>query len=418
MAIHINNHLFSSLACVALSQSCVEPFEAKTDAFEASLVVDALLTDEVKKHEIHLGRAYSFEENIPTAERGAEIQIIDEMGKSHDFLESQPGTYLSAVSFAAEPGKSYELWVKTNNGRSYRSSIITTPQRVPIEGIRAERRNNDLGEEGVAILLDNESSTTEEAYYRFEYEETYKIIAPKWDPNEMEVIHYIACDTIPYEVGIKQRTEEQRVCYGSASSQRILQVTTSSLAGQTITDYEVRFVGRDNYILSHRYGINVRQYSQTQDAYSYYQSLKAFSSSDNIFSQVQPGFLQGNIFSETDTSEKVIGYFEVSSVSSKRIYFNYSDLFPQEPLPAYPINCETIRSPMLYTAGYHCAGFRVCDGDCESPLIESILAGLVDYGADNESPDADYPGPYLVWPGGCGDCTKLGSNVKPDFWED
>ena len=303
--------------------------------------------------------------------------------------------------------------ITTSDGRSYRSDATPMPNSTPIQELSAERVVNDLGEEGVSIKLDNTPGGAEPSYFRFEYEETYKIIAPRWDPFEMEVVHYIACDTIPYQVEIRPRQEEQRTCFASASSLNIIQASTDELTENRIVNKEVRYLSRDNYIISHRYSINVKQYSQTLDAFSYYERLQDFSSFDNLFSLVQPGLLEGNVFSETSSDEKVLGYFEVASVSTERMYFNYEDLFPDEPLPPYAVDCGFMGNPQLYTAGYHCDGFRSCDGACESPLIEGILAGLITFAQENEE---DFNQPYFTWPSPCGDCTKIGSNVVPEFW--
>ncbi len=395
---------------------CVEPFDAKTESFGNALVVDALLTTEFDRHRVSLFRTYPFEADGPEAEQGALVSITDNSGTSYRFEETEPGIYLSETPFAARQGTDYTLDVQTADGKAYRSATVTTPENVPIDNIEAKRLFNDKGEEGVSILLDNALPSETPNYFRFEYEETYKIVAPNWDPFEFEVVHYIPCDTIPYQVDIKVQTEERKVCYGSATSNAVIQTSTVGLTENKVNDFNIRFIGRDNYIMSHRYSILVRQFSQTQDAHSYYERLGDFSSSDNIFSQIQPGFLEGNVRSISDESEKVLGYFEVAAVEERREYFNYDDLFPGEELPPYVVNCATPGNPQLYSFGYHCADFRVCDGACESPLIEAILAGNVVFHSVNENGSADQPGPYFTLPSPCGDCTKLGSNIVPDFW--
>ena len=407
----------SALFIIGSSTSCVELFDAKTDAFENTLVIDALLTTELKQHKVTLFRTYTFEAEGPATEIGSLVEIMDNTGNTYRFKESEPGVYLSETPFAAQLETGYTLNVQTNDGKSYRSSTVTTPENIPIEEITAKRLVNDKGEEGISILLDNNASPGKPRYFRYEYEETYKIIAPKYDPFEFEIIDYTPCDGNFYEVGIKPRTEEQRVCFGSALSTQLIQASTVSLSNNIVDDFVIRFISRDNYIMSHRYSIMVRQYSQTQDAYSYYERLGDFSSSDNVFSQVQPGFLEGNIASGTGQEDKVLGYFEVAAINEKRTYFNYTDLFQGEALPPYAVNCETVRNPELITRGYHCDG-SVCDGACESPLIEAILAGIVVFHSENENLTPNNPGPYFTLPSPCGDCTKLGSNIVPDFWEE
>lgn len=239
---------------------------------------------------------------------------------------------------------------------------------------------------GVSILLDNGSKGGESKYFRYEYEETYKIIAPRWTSIEFVIIDDEFCaDGDGFEVGVTDKEREERVCYNTVRSVDVIQATTLGLDQNTVTRFSVRFLNRNNYIISHRYSILVRQYSQTRDAFDFLQNLDDFSSSENVFSNVQPGFIEGNIESMDADEENVLGYFEVASVSTQRLYFNYEDLFPDEPLPPYAISCGVDISPPLTSPGAHCNGTK-CDGDCSSPLIDAIRAGLIKYVDDNENP--------------------------------
>jgi hypothetical protein len=143
---------------------------------------------------------------------------------------------------------------------------------------------------------------------------------------------------------------------------------------------------------------------QSLEAFTYYNILDQLSGSGSLFSQIQPGFINGNIFSTEDRNEKVLGFFEVSSVTEQRIYFNYEDFFPNDDLPPYFIDCRT-STPVIVTQGG------------TTPLHDGIEAGILKYLSDN-NPPAPNEGPYFVVPTACGDCTELGTNVKPDFWED
>ncbi|MFS4491682.1 DUF4249 domain-containing protein [Maribacter sp. 2308TA10-17] len=402
-------------------QGCVEPFDAETQVFENALVIDARLTDEFKRHQVLLTRARPFEQNAIDVERNAIVKIIEEMGVVHDFEEVEPGKYVSKNVFNAKENNKYRLEVMTTDGKSYTSEIVIAPEKVAIENLYVEREINDFGEEGVSIFLDSKSSTSDAKYFRYEFKETYKIIAPTWDPFEFEVIDREPCaDGDAYEVGIKVKEEQNRVCFGSALSKNVIQASTKGLEDSEIFRFPVHFLKSDNYIISHRYSILVRQHSQTLDAFSYYQNLNDFTSSESVFSETQPGFLAGNITS-SEADENVIGYFEVSSVSQERIYFNYEDLFPNEPLPPYAVNCSSFGSPLLITEGFVCdLENGVCAGSCESPLISAIDADIISYVGTNEDYiESDFSlGPYFTKLAECGDCTKLGSNVKPDFWVD
>ena len=396
-------------------QACVEEFTAETEDLEDLLVVDALLTDEMRHHEVRLTRVFAFEAEGPVTESGASVAMVDDQGTRFAFVEAEAGTYRSESAFSAQQGRSYALEVETSDGRDYRSDQVRMPAPVPIDALRAQRVTNDRGEEGVGIYLDNNATGVQPTFFRYEFDETYKIIAPRWDPFRLRVVRYEPCFSNPFVVDIVAWEDERKTCFGTSSSNRLIQASSVDLQGSAIENYQLHFLSRDNYIISHRYSINVRQYAQTQEAYSFYERLGDFSSSDNLFSQVQPGFLEGNIVSRDDADEKVLGYFEVASVSEKRMYFNYDDLFPGEPLPPYAINCNFMGNPRLWPRGYHCADIGVCDGNCESPLIEAILNGQVTFAAENEG---NFTSPYFTWLSPCGDCTQLGSNVIPEFWSE
>jgi hypothetical protein len=414
-------HTIKLIALLLLLQlSCVEEFEPKseikedTEQLASALVVDGLLTDEFKRHKIILTRVFSFEEENPAQESGALVKIVSSMGAEQIFEESEPGIYFSQAEFSAQEGEEYILNIDTQGGDNYYSEKVTMPEKIAINNLRADRVINDNGEDGVGIFLDNTSTTLESTYFRYEYQETYKIIAPKWDPFKLNVVRYEPCFVDPFVVEIIPWSDERRVCYSSNNSQRIIQTSSIDLENSAIDNFQIHFIDSDNYIISHRYSINVKQYSQTQEAFLFYERLSDFSSSDNVFSQIQPGFFQGNMFSASNNrEEKVLGYFEVASVTSERLYFNYEDIFPGESLPPYAINCETLGSPRLIPRAYHCASTGVCDGNCESPLIEQILAGLITFAGEKED---DFISPYFTLPSPCGDCTKLGSNIVPEFW--
>lgn len=119
----------------------------------------------------------------------------------------------------------------------------------------------------------------------------------------------------------------------------------------------------------------------------------------------QPGFLAGNMFSESDDNEKVVGFFEVSSSDEKRVYFNYADLFLNEDLPPYYVTCDDFFTPDILRVD------PLSGTWLGSPLVEAIENGFQYF--DNEG---DIP--YRLVLNVCGDCTFLGDNEVPEFWED
>ncbi len=411
----IKKHSILVLVFIALF-SCVEEidFIQQEETFESALVIEATITNELKQQQIILSRTFPFEEEGPIPESGATVTIESSQGLIN-FSETEPGIYLSNAVFAAQNTVDYQLKIIANNGRLYSSKQVQLTKETAINNLYAIRDNNDSGVNGMSIYIDSHDPTGNSKYYRYTYEETYKIIAPKWTPEEIVLTDPLIC-----EVWLQERTQEEKVCYNTVHSSNINLVNTSGLSEDRVTKHLVRFIDSEDFILTWRYSINVKQYIQSLDAYTYYKTLEEFSGEGSIFSQTQPGFISGNISSETNSEEKVVGFFDVSTVSEKRIFFNYEDFYPDEPQPSFPTFCEP-RLLDQYSFGGGCGA-----------LISDLLQDKVAYwGGASKVPDTIFSvdggiiridtitiGPYNMVTRPCGDCTAIGSNIVPDFWEE
>ncbi len=404
-----------SIMLICVFGGCVEPFEFETETFENALVVEASLTNKTKRHLVKLSRTFRFEEETAAPERNAVVQISDEFQNIIRFQEVEPGQYFSIDEFAAQPNINYTLAITTSDGVDYISSAESFTSGATITSVYAERETNVNGDDGIAIYLNAEDPSSNSQYYRYEYEETYKIIAPKWRSIDFKLTNYDPCGlpTITYDLEISERDEEQQICYNTLRSQNIIQNSTVELSSNNIENFPVRFIQGDDFILSHRYSILVKQFTQSDEAFSYYQNLGNFSSSENVFSEIQPGFLEGNISSSNDEN-MVLGFFEVASVSEKRLFFNYEDFYPDTPLPPYVSNCREFSAPLEHVS--FCFMGPLGPNPCPQSLIERINLDLISYVGTNGENIGVCPGPYVVVARECGDCTVLGSNVVPDFW--
>ena len=400
----ISNIKIHYVLCIIIISSilngCVEPITIDISNFENALVIETTITNEFKYQQIKLTRSFKFEDELPIFEIDASVKIIDDANITYLFQENSPGNYVSVNEFSAQPNKNYQLLITTNNGSSYSSQITKLPTITPIDKVYAIRETDDLGNEGMSIFVDSYDPTGNSKYYRFEYEETYKIIAPKWISKDM-----IVSPPPTFQLSFAQKTKEMHTCYNTVISNTIIQTETTDLSEDRVSRFNVRVIPRDNPIITRRYSILVKQYVQSLEAFTYYKTLNKLSGSESLFSQNQPGFFNGNVYSLDDQSEKVLGYFEIASVSSKRMYFNYSDFFPNEPFPPYFENCEEFAP-----------GISPIPGE-PSSVAEFILNGLAKYYRRNLEPKLG-EGPYLLVRRACGDCTVLGINIKPDFWEE
>ena len=379
------------LVCLSI-MSCTDPYQMKTDTFEDAIVIEATITNVLEKQTLKLSRTYRFEDAGPVFEEDATVTVTDSDGNVYNFVEENE-TYVSTTAFQAVTDKQYQLSVTTSDGRKYVSNQEILPAVNNIESVAASVQTQD-NVRGVEIRVKSFDPTNSSKYYRYEYEETYKIISPKWRP-------YKAVITGPQEIEIVPRTEEAQTCYSTDKSTDIILVNTNETQEDRV-DFAVRFISAKNYIISHRYSILVRQYVQNLHAFTFYKNLKKISGSGNILSPNQPGFLSGNIKCVNSPNEKVIGFFDVASVSSKRIFFNYADLFPGEQLPPFKVNCNEMEQNLCFSPVPTCHGGSIMSylGSNTMAVYEYMSAPV-----------------YVLIPTPCADCTSFSSNVIPPFWE-
>ena len=388
--------------------SCVEPFEAEDLGYERLLVVEGTITDELKRHEIQLSYTSPLDTVLMIHESGATVEVTTSNNRTYPFFVIGPAVYQSQNAFAAEAGTSYQLEITTSTGEGYMSDESQIETNSGLAAICAGKELDPNGNEEMVIYIDTQNSQDDVTFYRFEYEETFQLIAPRWAPFDFVVLNDIYPD---FEVGLVTRMREERMCYGQESSTEIIQGATQMLAENRLLQFPVRKLAKDDHKIAHRYSIKVRQYTQTADAHAFYETLNELSSVNNLFSTLQPGRIEGNVHAMNSNGPDVVGYFEVATVSSLRLFVNYEEVFDEAPTIWYPINCDALGSPPLFSPVSHPMGVIT------SPLIEAIQAGVIKYVADNPNP-GEGQGPFFTTTTPCGDCNEYGTNVKPEFWID
>ncbi|EJG00761.1 DUF4249 domain-containing protein [Flavobacterium sp. F52] len=391
----IKNIAFFILLTVFFN-SCTEAYPLVTNRYEEVLVVEANITNELKKQEIKLTKSAKFEDEGYLSETGAEVFITDDAGNKYNFTEDSE-KYVSDIDFQAVPNTKYQLHINTKDGRSFESlpEMLTTIN--PMQSVVAAVEEKD-GVNGVGILVNSFDPASSSTYYRYEYEETYKVIAPKWRKTTLK----LDANGFPYFV---TNNPDTQTCYGSKKNVELLLTSTNDLKEDRV-NYLIRFINDQDYIITTRYSILVKQYIESQAAYNYYNTLKKTAASGGtIVSPNQPGFLLGNLRSTNNSNSKIAGYFDVCSVSTERIYFNYEDLFPGKFPPPYIVDCkEFCYSEAEAFVPDPCTHFGTYFDDLS---LEKIIYFSGTGGSFT----------YWVEPP-CGDCTTIASSIKPPFWVD
>jgi len=399
--------IFFVFTIVSLLISCTEEYPLQTNTFEDAIVIEATITNELKKQEIKISKTYRLEENEPTFEANATVYILDDLENRFDFEEIN-NKYISTIAFQAVPDREYKLFITTNNGKQYTSTKEKLTTANSIDNINFIAKNK-YGVDGVEMSINSYDPTNTSKYYRYEYEETYKIIVPLWSGDSLRVFgnaeDWNLYGNIAYAFTTAPRTGESKTCFKTEKSKNIFLYNTNNLSEDRVVDFPIRFIEKNNHIIANRYSLLVKQYVQNLSSYVFYKTLRDISSTGSVLSPNQPGFISGNMSSLTNENEKVIGFFDVSSISSKRIFFNYNDVFPGASIPAYFFDCEVMDYDITKKKT---PGNTPSDGLTYLATLTRQRC-IILYQANS-------PIYRMVTPQ-CGDCRTLGSNIIPDFWE-
>jgi hypothetical protein len=126
-------YLFTSIIVL----SCIEPYEHNfiEETENSLLVVDAILTNEIKTHTVKLSYTTSLESEDLILAKGATVTIESGNGEIVNLTESQPGNYVTDSTYAGMIGESYILRVITENGNEYLSTAESLNEAPPIDSL-------------------------------------------------------------------------------------------------------------------------------------------------------------------------------------------------------------------------------------------------------------------------------------------
>ncbi|WP_055445644.1 DUF4249 domain-containing protein [Lacinutrix mariniflava] len=394
--------------------SCREEIELETATFESVLVVEATITNELKHQEIKISRTSVLEETDQIIENNADVTVVDNTGNSFNFSQNTEGVYISNDLFEALPNVEYTLEINTINGATYSANQQTLTPISQIDNLYAEFVNDDVKGPGVQIFVDSENNNPNTQYFRYEFEETYKIVAPHDYPVGVNFYNYepnpSLCKPVYYDIEFFDKTQEESICYSSSRNTEIIQASSINLSQNTISRFPIRFLPEDalddvidTSILRDRYSIKVKQYIQNFQAYTYYKLVASLGNTESVLSQNQPGFVVGNLNSLTNN--KVVGFFEVASVTEQRIFFNFNDV--NIPYPRYLYECD------YRELDYNDNSNGDCDGDPNDRNLLYIYVTGENYKLVNYLPATVI---YSIAKEECVNCTTIGTNIQPDFW--
>ncbi|GAB3340426.1 hypothetical protein GCM10027429_27910 [Marivirga atlantica] len=379
------------------SISCIEPFDYKVNDYDQNLVVEAILTNEDKHHQVKLTYTSPINDQEEIFATGAKVNITSSNNETISFEEIEPGIYQTINKVRGQIGIEYKLNINTKEDRVYESSLEKLPESAPITSLYARFENVpsaelNRNEGGIQFFIDTELNNGP-GYFRYEWEETYLIVVPY--PSELS-FNLADCTFVEREEIISR-------CYQNRYSEGLLIANSNSNELNNIRAFPLHFIGNESesdapYRLRHRYSLLAKQYNINSSTYEYYRKLKAANESGGSLFDEQQGAITGNINSVTDDGEAVLGNFEVSSVTSKRNFFNPEDF-----------NAPFERPDNLFDCPFGQEIFPPGDS-----LLYYITTGFYDVYKRTEG----FGATLYIGTKNCVRCDHFANPDKPDYWID
>lgn len=382
----VNNYIIYLMLALVLP-GCLEPFFPEIDEEQVLLVVDGMLTDQEGYHQVRISRSGSYSEPQYTPEQGCRVAIRDTEGNSVDLMESEPGLYEQFIETSfLRPKTAYQLYIRTRNGREYLSEADSLLPCPPVNNLYYEQEiretfDPDFPHYGIQFYTDLHIPDKHARNYRWELEETWEYHAPY-------TIRFYYVGRI---MDLGYDSDSLMYCWNSEKINTIYTLSATHIEGEDIRKIPLAYVSNQSNRLSVKYSLLVKQYALSGRAYQYWNLLEEQNQESGGLYETQPARIQGNVYNISDPEERVLGFFNVSSVTRQRIFTEES------------------------------FQFKIHDYECRLiPIDQSNPLGMYN--------TWDYP-VYLVsesgigWPFAtaddvCFDCREQGGNLEPpDFWE-
>lgn len=372
---------------------CAKPFNPPTITTNFNvLVVEGLINTGTDSTIFKLSRTVIIA-NVTTLnpETKAIVTVENAQGTSYSLPEKAKGTY-AAPALNLDNTKQYRVRIKTANGKTYLSDLVSPKITPPIDSI-----GFTIKERALEIYANAHDASNNTRYYKYDYSEA-------WQFNARYPSSYISNGA-----AIVARTPAQQIfyCYGRDTSANTVITSTTSLSQDVVYQLPIIDIDTSSEKIGTKYSILLAQTALSKDAYSFWDNLRKNTEQLGSIFDAQPSQLTGNVHNLADASEPVIGYISAGTVQKKRIYITKAQL-PQSWVPAYPYSCNIDTANYdLVTGGMY--GYTFAPATLIAiPVHGFVIAhSILTRGGIGEA--------YTSLE--CADCTIRGKTQKPTFWK-
>ncbi len=307
---------------------CIEPYNFPFSEESNYLVVEGSITTEPGPHTVRLtttrningvGNAYAL--NV----EDATVQIMDSEGGVELLREMDPGVYTTSEAYQGVVGRKYQLHIATADGKQYISDEEEVLPAVPMEEIVLK-----YGEE--SYVNDDQFNVSRDGFFIYT-----KLRDPADEKNSS-----LFRANISYQVFTHPELYRDFVdtcgdggcwlpapkdccsfCFVNDELPAFVVANDRYVNGQQDAEVPLMFLPIDPKHYYDKVRLEVVQYSLTGNAYRFWNAYdKLVNHQGGVFDN-PPAVPVSNIRNVDDETEKVLGYFYASSVSSQDVFFDH-----------------------------------------------------------------------------------------------
>lgn len=311
-----------------LFSACIKEYNPEIEKYSEVIVIDGMLTDTTFTPYIIVSRSVEVDEGVGIHDylSGASVQIKSGSGESYPLQDMKNGRYeYKGNEIIGKVGQNY--WVHIEyDGNTYVSHPETM---LPVSNITAiafsaVKSANGSQYDGVDMFVSTKGKASESRYVAWTYAEDWKFKVPV----------------------VSTRFANKQICWTNATSDGIMIGTSEALVDNVIDRVKVYRILLDNHRLSIRYSSEIYQYSLTRDTYKYLEHVQNVNNNNGSLFDPVPASVNGNIYCENNEDIPVIGNFQISSVSAKRVFIDRTDLPSDIRVERGFNNCDSKRAPI------------------------------------------------------------------------
>jgi hypothetical protein len=401
-----------AFTAVAILCTCTDPFTPNLKGDQSLLVVDGLLTDGNSSNLVRLTRTFQDQTSEPESVSGATVFVTDDIGTSSYLIEAGNGVYKTdSIEFRGKTDRTYILHIQTKDGQVYESDPCLMQPVPEIDSLYFAKDQEPINNgtqvlDGIMIYLDSKEGNNNQ-YYRWTFDETWKFKVPFPKRYNFD----------PADSSITPVANVKDYCWKNTKSDNI--VIYANYSGQTgpVRNEPLFFIASDQSDrLLIEYSISVNQYSISKREYEFWNNLKKVNESTGDIFAKQPYSVLSNINNINNPKDRVLGYFQVSSVKSRRKFISFNDIVGLN-LPTYHYPCESlIKNPNDFPIGYGAKRptwdeiFTIYCINSDYYFVDAQFTSIA--GGKKNISRMVFARPE------CANCELTGTRKKPDFWID